>query len=124
MANNYPTIGEYNQLIQKKGGNAFSSLYGINLIPSRTAPIRVHLFGSGAFAAVFKGSLNGTNYAIRCFLTAEDETINRYKIICNYLKGINAPWKTECEIIENEISINGSSYPILKMEWINGALIN
>jgi len=124
MANNYPTIGEYNQLIQKKGGSAFSSLYGINLIPSRTAPIRVYLFGSGAFAAVFKGSLNGTNYAIRCFLTAEDETINRYKIICNYLKGINAPWKTECEFIENEISINGSSYPILKMEWLNGSLIN
>ena len=81
MANNYPTIGEYNQLVQKKGGNAFRSLYGISLIPSRTTPIKVYLFGSGAFAAVFKGSLNGTNYAIRCFLTAEDETINRYKTI-------------------------------------------
>jgi hypothetical protein len=124
MANNYPTIGEYNQLIQKKGGNAFRSLYGINLIPSRTTPIKVYLFGSGAFAAVFKGSLHGTNYAIRCFLTAEDETINRYKTICDYLNNIQASWKTECEFIENEISINGNSYPILKMEWLNGLLIN
>ena len=106
MAKNYPTIGEYNQLIQKKGGNAFRSLYDISLIPSRTAPIKVYLFGSGAFAAVFKGSLHGTNYAIRCFLTAEDETINRYKTICNYLNVIQASWKTECEFIENEISIN------------------
>lgn len=124
MAKNYPTIGEYNQLIQKKGGNAFRSLYGISLIPSRTTPIKVYLFGSGAFAAVFKGSLHGTNYAIRCFLTAEDETINRYKTICDYLNAIQAPWKTECEFIENEISINGKSYPILKMEWLNGLLIN
>ena len=78
---NYPSIGEYNQVIQKSGGNAFRTLDGINLIPSRTVPIKVYLFGSGAFAAVFKGSLNGTIYAIRCFLSAENETILRYKII-------------------------------------------
>ena len=124
MAKNYPTIGEYNQLMQKKGGSAFRSLNGINLIPSRTSPIKVYLFGSGAFAAVFKGSLNGRTYAIRCFLSAEDESINRYKSICNYLKNINSPWKTDCEFIENEISLNGISYPILKMEWMNGLLIN
>jgi hypothetical protein len=124
MAKNYPTIGEYNQLIQKKGGNAFRSLDGINLIPSRTTPIKYYLFGSGAFAAVFKGSLRGTNYAIRCFLTAEDETINRYKKICDYLNHIHSSWKTDCEFIENELSINGNFYPILKMEWLNGLLIN
>lgn len=124
MAKNYPTIGEYNQLIQKKGGSAFRSLYGISLIPSSTTPIKIYLFGSGAFAAVFKGLLNGTNYAIRCFLTAEDETINRYKKICDYLNDIQASWKTDCEFIENELSINGNSYPILKMEWLNGLLIN
>jgi hypothetical protein len=99
-------------------------LYGINLIPSRTTPIKVYLFGSGAFAAVFKGSMNGRIYAIRCFLSAEYETINHYKSICSYLKNINSSWKTECEFIEDEISINGNSYPILKMEWMNGLLIN
>lgn len=124
MKSSYPTIGEYNQLIQKKGGSAFRSLNGINLIPSRTNPIKVFLFGSGAFAAVFKGSLNGSNYAIRCFLTAEFETINRYILICDYLKSIQSTWKTECDFIDDEISINGNSYPILKMEWLNGLLIN
>ena len=124
MAKNYPTIGEYNQLIQKKGGSAFKSLNSINLMPSRTSPIKVYLFGSGAFAAVFKGSLNGRTYAIRCFLSAEDETINHYKAICSYLKNIHSSWKTDCEFIENEISLNGISYPILKMEWMNGLLIN
>jgi hypothetical protein len=124
MAKNYPTIGAYNQVIQQKGGNAFSSLRGISLIPSRTVPIKVYLFGSGAYAAVFKGSLNASTFAIRCFLTAEDETINRYKTICNYLKNIQASWKTDCEFLENEIYVNGNSYPILKMEWLSGLLIN
>ena len=124
MATNYPTIVEYNQLFLKKGGTAFRSLSDINLIPSKISPIKIYLYGGGAFAAVFKGTLHGTNYAIRCFLTASDETINRYKIICEYLNGIQASWKTECEFIENEISINGNSYPVLKMEWLNGLLIN
>lgn len=124
MAKSYPTIGEYNQLIQQKGGNAFKSLRSISLIPSRTIPIKVYLFGSGAFAAVFKGNINGSNYAIRCFLTAEDETISRYKIICDYLKNIQSSWKTDCEFLEDEIQLNGNAYPVLKMEWVNGVLIN
>jgi hypothetical protein len=124
MATNYPTIGEYNQLFQKKGGAAFSTLSDISLIPSKISPIKIYLYGGGAFAAVFKGTLHGTNYAIRCFLTASDENTNRYKIICEYFNGIQASWKTECEFIENEISINGNSYPILKMEWLTGLLIN
>lgn len=121
---NYPSIGEYNQVIQKRGGNSFRSLNGINLIPSRTTPIKVYLFGSGAFAAVFKGSINGRTYAIRCFLSAENETIERYKRICKYVSQLNSTWKTECEFIDNEITVNGRTYPVLKMEWLNGVLIN
>lgn len=121
---NYPSIGEYNQVIQKRGGNSFRSLNGINLIPSRTTPIKVYLFGSGAFAAVFKGSINGSTYAIRCFLSAENETIERYKSICKYISQLNSSWKTECEFIDNEITVNGKAYPVLKMEWLNGVLIN
>ena len=120
----FPSIGEYNQLIQLKGGNAFSTLSALSFIPARTKPVKVYLFGSGAYAAVFKGYLNGTIYAIRCFLTAEEETINRYKLICDHLKSISSTWKTECELLENEININGNTYPILKMEWLNGLLIN
>ena len=57
--NNFPTIGEYNQAIQKKGGSIFTTLSPIEIIPSRTVPIKVFLYGSGAYAAVFKGKKNG-----------------------------------------------------------------
>lgn len=121
---NYPSIGEYNQVIQKRGGNSFRTLNGINIIPSRTTPIKVYLFGSGAYAVVFKGVLNGNTYAIRCFLSAENETIERYKNICKYLSNLNSSWKTECEFLNDEITVNGKTFPVLKMEWLNGVLIN
>lgn len=121
---NYPTIGEYNKVLQVQGSNAFRTLKSIHLIPSRTSPIKVYLFGSGAFAAVFKGSINGGIFALRCFLSADNESLDRYKKICNYITQLKSSWKTECEFIDNEINVNGRFFPILKMQWINGVLIN
>jgi len=120
----FPSIGEYNQVIQFEGGGAFRSLTDISFIPSRLHPIKVYLFGSGSYAAVFKGSQYGKCFAIRCFITADSETMDRYKTIAKYLKNVIADWKTECEFIENELTVNGNSFPILKMEWIEGGLIN
>ena len=51
----FPTIGKYKRTLQKKGSNAFRTLGDLEIIPSRTSPIKVYLHGSGAYAAVFKG---------------------------------------------------------------------
>jgi hypothetical protein len=124
MTNNFPTIGEYNQLILHKGGSAFDILSDLEFVPSRSHPIRVFLFGSGTFAAVFKGKLNGSYYAIRCFLSAENETIERYRVNCNYLKYLNSEWITKCELIEDEMHVKEKWYPILKMDWVDGISIH
>lgn len=124
MKLSYPSISEYNQLFQKFGGEVFNELKGIDLMASRTLPIKVFLFGSGAYAAVFKGSFKGEVLALRCFLSVENENINRSEIIGKYLKGINAPWKTDIEFLKDEILFKENWYPILKMEWVEGMLIN
>jgi len=120
----FPTIGNYNQTIQNKGSTAFKTLTNLSFVSSKTDPIKVFLFGSGSYAVVFKAHQNDMNFAIRCFLSAEQETIIRYKAICDYLKSVNANWKSDSQFLENEINVNGIFYPILKMEWIEGVLIN
>lgn len=121
---NFPSIGEYNQTIQNRGSWAFQTLIDLNFIPSRTFPIKIFSFGSGAYAVVFKASQAGKNYAIRCFLSTQQENISRYQSICNYLNNIDVSWKVNCNFLDNEIEVNGKFYPILTMEWIEGVLIN
>lgn len=120
----FPTIGEYNQTILHSGDNAFQTLSNLSFVPSKTFPIKYFLFGSGSYAVVFKANQNGKYFAVRCFLTAEQETITRYKTICDYLKTVNATWKADSDFLNSEIRVKGTLFPVLKMEWIEGVLIN
>lgn len=124
MKINFPSIGEYNQAIQHNGSRVFNTLQNCVIIPSKTFPIKVFLYGSGAYAVVFKATNNGKNIAIRCFLSTEQENIDRYREICAYLSTIDASWKVETTFLENEILIKGKQYPALTMDWIEGVLLN
>ena len=119
-----PTIAEYNQAIQRNGGNVFVTLHGLTFIPSRTVPVRIFNYGAGSYAVIFKAKDALNTYAVRCFLSVEYETIDRYREISNYLKNFHASWLTDFSFFENEINVNGSYYPVLKMDWINGKLLN
>lgn len=120
----FPTIGKYNKAIKEKGSGVFRSLTNLEIIPSRISPIKVFLFGSGAYAAVFKGRQDNSTYALRCFLNSGEEAADRLEMITSYLKRINARWITPCDFMANEIQIEGRYYPVLKMEWIDGVLLN
>ena len=120
----FPTIGKYNKAIQNGGSNVFRSLSNLEIIPSRTTPIKVYLFGSGAYAAVFKGKQYNNRYALRCFLNSGDEAARRLEMITSYLQNIKGSWITPCEFLANEIKVEGKFYPVLKMEWIDGLLLN
>ena len=120
----YPTIAEYNQTIQKNGGNAFVTLKNLTFIPSRTVPVKIFNYGTGSYAVIFKAQDAFNTYAIRCFLTVEPETVERYREISDYLKNIRASWLVNFSFFEREINVNGQYYPVLKMDWINGKLLN
>jgi len=120
----FPTIAAYNQTIQRFGGNAFATLRGLTFIPSRTVPVNIFNYGAGSYAAIFKAKDTVNTYAVRCFLSVEPETIDRYKAISLYLKNIHASWLTNLSLYENEINVNGNFYPVLIMDWINGKLLN
>jgi hypothetical protein len=120
----FPSVGDYNHHISKYGGELFRTLYGIDFVPSNNFPLKFYVFGSGAYAAVFKGNFANKYYAIRCLYTADNEILNRIKLICDYLQIVKPTWCVNCALLENEFLINGHSYPIIKMDWIEGLQIN
>lgn len=80
-------------------------------------------FASGNFACVFKYMTFSPNqtWAVRCFLKSPSNIIEHYEKINKHLKSTDCkPYFADFELIKEGIRVNGSLYPILKMEWIEG----
>ena len=120
----FPTLSQYNKTIQVEGANAFRTLKNIFFIPARTLPIKIYNFGSGSFAVVFKALENSKEIAIRCFVGTNGDYAERYRKIDTYLKEIKGSWKSNIEFLDNEIQVQGKNYPILKMDWVDGLLLD
>lgn len=120
----FPTLSEYNKTIQVQGANAFRTLNNIFFIPARTTPIKIYSFGSGSFAVVFKALENNKEIAVRCFIGTDIDYVERYRKIDTYLKTIKENWKTNIQFLENEIEINGKLFPVVKMDWVEGKLLD
>lgn len=119
----FPTLSEYNKTIKVYGAKAFRTLNNIFFIPARTTPIKIYSFGSGSFAVVFKAFEDNKEIAIRCFIGTDINYIERYKKIDQHLRKINEHWKTNIQFIENEIEVNGKLFPVVKMDWVEGLLL-
>jgi len=120
----FPQVGEYDNILLKEGRNAFKTLSHLSFIPCITVPYKSFIFASGNFAVVLKATDSRQQYAIRCFHTFHLDTLIRYKLLSNYLSNVHSSWKTNFQLCEDELRINGSLYPVIKMDWIEGKLIN
>jgi hypothetical protein len=120
----FPTVGEYSRLIQKEPESSFKTLKGIRFIPSRLKPITVYLFGSGAYAAVFKAIVNGKTCAIRCFLNFDVSALHRQKLISKRINEVKLNYFASYSFLENEFKFKNNYLPIVCMEWLEGDLIN
>jgi len=120
----YPTISEYNTDILKYGSGVFKTLDNYDFISSRSLPVKIFSYGNGSYAVVFKAKHNNTFFAIRCFISANYEVFWRYQRIDAYLKQLNESWVTRFDYLDDEIKIKGNSFPIVKMEWVEGQLLN
>lgn len=120
----FPTIGEYNDVIDKKGGQAFYQLNEYQFKPSRLIPVRIFIHGTGSYAVVFKAVSSAGLFAIKCFIGGDTRNAERYRQLDRYLAGISAPWLTSVKFLEDEIRVNGGLFPVVKMPWIDGVLLN
>src|SRR5258706_1001998 len=114
----WPTPQDYNEAVQNprlaftdadlRGGQPELTRLGL------PRPI------SGAFACVYKMHSGGRQWAARCFLTDVPDQQQRYAAISTHLATAGLPYTVPFSYLANGIKVQGTVYPLLKMEWVQG----
>lgn len=118
----WPTPQDYNEAIQNPA-HAFSDA------ELRTARPEVTSLGlprpiTGNFASVYRVHCGARDWAVRCFWREYADMQSRYAAISSYLQAQGLPYTVGFEYLPRGIQIRGQWYPILKMEWVEGILLN
>jgi ankyrin repeat protein/predicted Ser/Thr protein kinase len=79
---------------------------------------------TGAFASVYSVRSGGKRWAVRCFKQQFPDYQQRYSAIGAYLKKAKLSYTVDFEFLAKGILVNGSWYPIVKMEWVEGRQLN
>ncbi|THA24037.1 hypothetical protein E4198_04185 [Streptomyces sp. RKND-216] len=85
---------------------------------------------SGQFASVFSlTSSDGRRYALKCFTSHVRDQQDRYEAVSDKLSGIDArslsqPWRIGFEYVPDGILVNGSRFPVLKMDWVEAVTLS
>lgn len=117
-----PSNAEYSQAIQ----NPRVCFRSQPLAEATVAfgPRGMPLVYSGSFACVYKVSLKGKNFAVRCFTREVRDEQYRYGQIAQALKTAALPEFTDFDYLERGIQINGEWYPVVKMDWVEGETLD
>jgi hypothetical protein len=115
---NYPQIIEYNDAVQ----DPRSAFFDPELKNGRVAetPLGLPLALSGGFALTYTVQSGRGKYAVRCFHRAVPEVQTRYAAISTKLRSLGSPYFVSFEFQAQGIRVRGASYPIVKMDWVEG----
>ncbi len=87
-------------------------------------PRGMPLVYSGAFACVYRVSVGGADYAVRCFTREVVDQQSRYNDLSNYLISVLPPSFVHFSYQEQGIKVRGIWYPIVRMEWVEGEILS
>ena len=80
---------------------------------------------SGNFADVYEFvGASGAKWALKCFTREVPGLQDRYSEISKHLVRAKLPFTVDFEWLARGIRIRGQFYPILKMKWVDGFLLN
>ena len=79
---------------------------------------------SGNFAVVFPMSCNKNKWAVRCFFKQQNDREQRYELISKYLNKVKLPYMVDFEFIRQGVQVNRNWFPIIKMQWVDGELLD
>jgi|694.fasta_scaffold119226_1 hypothetical protein len=87
-------------------------------------PLGIPRVISGNFASVFEVQESGGKWAIKCFTRPVKDLQERYIAISDHLKAHRLSSMVDFEYQLKGILVNGNWYPILRMQWVDGLLLD
>ena len=75
---------------------------------------------AGGFSIVFPVYIATKAFALRCWTQEVGNAELRYERISAYLKQVRLPYFVDFEYVSEGILVNGTKYPITRMEWVEG----
>jgi formylglycine-generating enzyme required for sulfatase activity len=79
---------------------------------------------SGTFADVYEVRSAAGRWAVKCFTRAVPAQRERYAAISAHLRQARLPFTVDFQYLEQGIRVGGRWYPALKMDWVEGLLLN
>ena len=118
----WPTPQDYNEAIQ----NPRQNLADAELAAGTPELTRLGLPRpiTGNFASVYRMRCGGKDWAVRCFWREFADMQERYAAISAHLRSAGLPYTVGFDYLARGIKIRGAWYPLLKMEWVQGDLLN
>jgi hypothetical protein len=118
----WPTPQEYNEAIQSPA----SCFEDIDLQRGTPELTRLGLPRpiTGNFASVYRIHSPGHDWAVRCFWREFADLQTRYAAISAHLAASRLPYTVPFQYLERGILVKGRWYPVVKMEWVEGELLD
>jgi hypothetical protein len=79
---------------------------------------------TGGNAVVYKATHRKDVWAVRCFLRPITDHAERYAAISAHLEKAKVPYATRFHYLKDGIRVKGSAFPMVKMEWVQGLLLD
>jgi hypothetical protein len=119
----YPTPSDYQEAVQVPA-SAFADSALQEATP-RTNVLGLPQPITGAFAAVFPMTTDpGRTVAVKCFLNDVPQQQARYEAVSNHLDAVALDALVDFDYQPEGIRVDGTAYPVLKMEWVDGTVLN
>ncbi|WP_028566761.1 protein kinase family protein [Salisaeta longa] len=120
----YPTPSAYQEAVQFPA-TAFADPV-LQAAEPRTNVLGLPQPVTGAFAAVFPltDPATGRTWAAKCFVAEGDALDERYAALADHLAAHAPDALVPIDFQPQGIRVDGTWYPVLKMEWIDGTPLN
>lgn len=118
----WPTPQDYNEAIQNPRVCFSDPTLRAGIVD--LTPLGLPRPITGNFASVYRLRCSGRDWAVRCFWREYADMQERYAAISDHLKWAGLPYTIGFEYLPEGIRIRGQWYPILKMEWVDGSLLD